>query len=114
VRENGRIVGGEGWQGKVYKWEEWKKLLRMARNRRILHMPMEWNEWMCAMYHEVPIWSVCKWQIISLRVFLTIYTYHITVASLFTSLQSCAAQRRFGRRTAYRTVVPQDCNIIIL
>jgi len=24
------------------KWEEWKKLLRMARNRWILHMPMEW------------------------------------------------------------------------
>jgi len=35
VREDGRIVGGEGWQ------EEWKKLLRTARNRYILHMPME-------------------------------------------------------------------------
>jgi hypothetical protein len=24
----------------------WKKLLRMARNRRILHMPVKWmNEW---------------------------------------------------------------------
>jgi hypothetical protein len=31
----------EGWQGKVHKREEWKKLLRMARNRRILHVPME-------------------------------------------------------------------------
>jgi hypothetical protein len=41
VREDGRIVGGEGWEGKVYNREEWKKLLRMARNRRILHMPME-------------------------------------------------------------------------
>jgi len=41
VREDGRIVGGEGWQEKVHKREEWKKLLRMARNRRILHMPME-------------------------------------------------------------------------
>jgi hypothetical protein len=38
VREDGRIVGGEEWQGKVYNREEWKKLLRMARNRRILHM----------------------------------------------------------------------------
>jgi hypothetical protein len=41
VRENGRIVGAEEWHEKVYNREEWKKLLRMARNRRILHMPME-------------------------------------------------------------------------
>jgi hypothetical protein len=41
VRENGRIVGGEGWQEKVYNREGWKKLLRTARNRQILHMPME-------------------------------------------------------------------------
>jgi hypothetical protein len=41
VREDGRIVGGEEWQEKVYDREEWKKLLRKARNRRILHMPME-------------------------------------------------------------------------
>jgi hypothetical protein len=36
-------AGGEEWQEKVYDREEWKKLLRAARNRRILHMPMEWN-----------------------------------------------------------------------
>jgi hypothetical protein len=41
VREDGRMVGGEEWQDKVYGREEWKKLLRTARNRRILHMPME-------------------------------------------------------------------------
>jgi hypothetical protein len=41
VREDERIVGGEQWQEKVYHREEWKKLLRTARNRRILHMPME-------------------------------------------------------------------------
>jgi hypothetical protein len=41
VREDGRIVGGEKWQEKVYNREEWKKLLRTARNHRILHMPME-------------------------------------------------------------------------
>ena len=42
VREDGRIVGGEGWQENVHNREEWKKLLRMARNPcRILHMPME-------------------------------------------------------------------------
>ena len=41
VRDDGRIVGGEGWQDKVRNRKEWKKLLRMARNRRILHMPME-------------------------------------------------------------------------
>jgi hypothetical protein len=41
MREDGTIVGGEEWQEKVYNREEWKKLLRTARNRRILHMPME-------------------------------------------------------------------------
>jgi len=41
VREDGRIVGGEGWQEIVHNREEWKKLLRTASNRQILHMPME-------------------------------------------------------------------------
>jgi hypothetical protein len=42
VTKGGRIVGGKEWQEKVYNREEWKKkLLRTARNRRILHMPME-------------------------------------------------------------------------
>ena len=41
VREDGRIVGGGKWQEKVHNREEWKKLLRMARNRHILRMPME-------------------------------------------------------------------------
>jgi hypothetical protein len=41
VREDGRIVGGEGWQEKVHNREEWKTLLRTARNCRILHMPLE-------------------------------------------------------------------------
>ena len=46
AREDRRIVGGEGWQEKVHKREEWKKLLRTTRNCRILHVPMEWmNEW---------------------------------------------------------------------
>jgi hypothetical protein len=40
VGEDGRIVGGEGWQKRVRDREEWKKLLRMARSHRILHMPM--------------------------------------------------------------------------
>jgi hypothetical protein len=40
-REDGRIVVGEGWQEKVHNREEWKKLLRTARNRPILHMPIE-------------------------------------------------------------------------
>jgi hypothetical protein len=41
VREDGRIVCGEEWQEKVYNREEWKKILRTARNRHILHTPME-------------------------------------------------------------------------
>jgi hypothetical protein len=41
VRKDGRLVGTHGWKERVYNREEWKKLLRMARNRCILHMPME-------------------------------------------------------------------------
>jgi hypothetical protein len=41
VSEDGRMVGGEEWQEKVYDREEWKKVLRTARNHRILHMPNE-------------------------------------------------------------------------
>jgi hypothetical protein len=41
VREDGRIVGEEGWQERVHNREEWKTLLRTASNRHILHTPME-------------------------------------------------------------------------
>jgi hypothetical protein len=41
VREDGRTVVGGRWQEKVYNREECKKFLRTAKNRRILHMPME-------------------------------------------------------------------------
>ena len=41
VGEDGRIVGGEGWQERVHNREEWMKFLRTVRNRRILYMPME-------------------------------------------------------------------------
>jgi hypothetical protein len=41
-REDGRIVCREEWLEKVHNnREEWKKLLRMGRNRSILHMPKE-------------------------------------------------------------------------
>jgi hypothetical protein len=43
AREDGRVVGGEGWQEKLYNGE----LLRTARNRRILHMAMEWMNECC-------------------------------------------------------------------
>jgi len=41
VREGGKLVGGKGWKERLYNREEWKKLLRTARNRRILHLPLE-------------------------------------------------------------------------
>jgi hypothetical protein len=41
VREDGRIVGGEEWQEKLYNTQKRKKLLRTARNRHILHMAVE-------------------------------------------------------------------------
>jgi hypothetical protein len=40
VREDGRL-GGKGWKERVYNREEWKKRLRTARKRRILHIRME-------------------------------------------------------------------------
>ena len=48
VRNDGIIFRGEGWQEKAHNREEWKKLLRTARNHRILHVTMEWmNETSC-------------------------------------------------------------------
>jgi len=41
VSEDARIVGGGGWQEKVYNRGEWKKLLRKAWNFRIVHRPVE-------------------------------------------------------------------------
>jgi hypothetical protein len=41
MRKDGRIVCGEEWQEKLNSREEWKKLLRTARNSLILHMPLE-------------------------------------------------------------------------
>jgi hypothetical protein len=41
VREDGRLVDGKGWKERVYNRGEWTKLLRTARNRRILHTLME-------------------------------------------------------------------------
>ena len=38
--KDGKLVGGTGEMERVHNREEWKKLLRMARNCRILHMPM--------------------------------------------------------------------------
>jgi hypothetical protein len=41
VREDGRMAGREEWQEKVFDREEWRRLLRTARNHRILFMPMD-------------------------------------------------------------------------
>ena len=41
VWEDGRMAGREEWQEKVYDREEWKRLLRTARNHHILYMPMD-------------------------------------------------------------------------
>ena len=47
VREDGRLVGGKGWKERIYNRGEWKKFMRMTRDRRILHMPTGWrNGWM--------------------------------------------------------------------
>jgi hypothetical protein len=40
--EDGDGNDGEEWQEKVYNREEWKKLLRTARNCHIVHMVVGW------------------------------------------------------------------------
>jgi hypothetical protein len=41
VEEDGRLAGGKWWKERACNSKEWKKLLRTARNRQILHMAME-------------------------------------------------------------------------
>jgi hypothetical protein len=41
MREDGRLIGGKEWKERVYNRQEWKKLLRTARNRHILHVLTE-------------------------------------------------------------------------
>jgi len=49
VREDGSLVGGEGWKERVYNSEEGEKLLRTVWDRRNLHKSMElMNECMVA------------------------------------------------------------------
>ena len=40
VTKDGRLAGGTGWRESVHNREKWKKLLRTAGNRSVLHMPM--------------------------------------------------------------------------
>ena len=54
VREDGKVVGGEVWQKRIYNREEWKNFLRTARNRRILHMPMNDSVYLCHVCNGLP------------------------------------------------------------
>jgi hypothetical protein len=47
VKEDGILVGGKRWKESLYNREEWKKLLRTARNRHILHMSMGYKPRCC-------------------------------------------------------------------
>ena len=38
VKKDGRLAGGKRWSERVHNKEEWKKLLKTARNCHILHM----------------------------------------------------------------------------
>ena len=45
VKKDGRLAGGIGWRERVHNQQEWKKLLRTARNRHIPHTAInEFNE----------------------------------------------------------------------
>ena len=53
VREVGNLVGEKGWKERVYNREEWKKLRRVAKNSRILHMPMNDSGDSCRVCNDV-------------------------------------------------------------
>ena len=54
--KNGRLVWGTGWRKSVHNREEWKKILRTARNCHFLHMPInEYETWLYTFreYHKL-------------------------------------------------------------
>jgi len=53
VKEDEKLVGGKVWKEKIYNREEWKKLLRTARNHRFLHMPINESGVRCCVYNVV-------------------------------------------------------------
>jgi hypothetical protein len=58
-QDEARKSGGRVWKGRLYKREEWKRLLRTARNCHIVHMAMEWmngrmNEYIISSTVELP------------------------------------------------------------
>ena len=60
VRKDGRLVGGIGCRERIDNREEWKKLLRTAMNRHILHMTTdEWKNkfymYMCVRLSDVKV-----------------------------------------------------------
>ena len=78
---NGRIIGGEVWQEKVHNREEWKKVLRTARNSCILHMQMKcMNEWIILFLKNCIHMMFCNW---SAPIMLWIHkAFHIRCAKL--------------------------------
>ena len=72
VREDGRTVGGEGWQEKVRNREERKKLLRSCH---IPHMAMEWMiEWMNKRQYLISFSFFTWW-----KIYLCYYATHVSV-----------------------------------
>ena len=69
--EDGRLVGIQGWKERVYNREEWKKLLRMARNHFILHMPMEWMNGL-----TIGFWCQVSLTHVDVDYFNIVYTVH--------------------------------------
>ena len=94
VREDGRVVGGgEGWREKVHNREEWKKLLRTARNRRILHVAMEWMFWVC-------VWSL---KLSSMECACSGLYCHLWSLRLHHVIAYLINGTNFGKKKSYRT-----------
>jgi len=105
VRGDGRIVGGEGWQEKVHNRKEWKKLLRMARNRRILHMPMErMNGMLLPLKFFVKLQCQFSgnfsyyWVLFKLSFFMLYVNFLIAWWWLFTSAETCSKQWKLKKK----------------
>ena len=87
VREDGRIAGGEGWQEKLRNREEWKKLLRMARNRCIMHTPMEWMKGFITIFTQS-----CCWSLFWARWFQSTFSHPISSRSILILLSHISSR----------------------
>jgi hypothetical protein len=85
----------KGWKGRIHNREEWKKLLRTAKNRRIVHMPMEWMKWIYSYMFSSTCHRACLWPLSMLCRSNTLsWVRDCTSFTIITSLKAGRPQNR--------------------